>query len=105
MKHFTFTAIFATLSLLSTAQVVTVDFESLTLPAVYTFNNGADQTGYFQTQGARFTNQYTVDPVYGDYASGFAYSNGHVAGCGRCTDARLPARLRREFSHQNTVCP
>jgi hypothetical protein len=72
MKNFTFTALFSAIALFSTAQQVTVDFESLTLPGAESYYNGSDGAGSFTTQGANFRNTYTVN---GGYWNGFSYSN------------------------------
>lgn len=58
------------------AQVVTVDFEDLTLPSADTFNinNGNDGMGSFTSHGVTFTNNFETFS-WGFMWSGFAYSN------------------------------
>ncbi|MCC5924020.1 MAG: DUF4465 domain-containing protein [Crocinitomicaceae bacterium] len=58
------------------AQVVTVDFEDLTLPSADTFNinNGNDGLGSFTSNGVTFTNSLETFS-WGFMWSGFAYSN------------------------------
>lgn len=56
------------------AQFTTVDFEDLPLPAVDTFYTGADEAGFFETQGVTFGNFYE-ETAWGYSWKGFAYSN------------------------------
>jgi len=83
--HRLLTLSFLTLSLAAmaaTAQAVVVDFEDLDLTATGQFENGANLSGSFTSHGTQFLNLYAVDPQYGGYWSGFAYSS--------MTDATTP---------------
>ena len=70
MKKIVFTACFAGISLLSSAQII--NFESLTLPQAESFYNGSDGAGGFTVDQIIFSNNYTQA---GDYWNGFIYSN------------------------------
>jgi len=80
MKNFTIAAMFSGIALFSTAQQLTVDFEMLPTPGADFYYNGSDLEGGFETQGADFSNVYTVQ--YSSWV-GFSYSN--------TTDVTTPA--------------
>ncbi len=53
----------------------TFDFESYTLPATESFDNGQAAGGSFILDQIVLQNYYTVDTVWGDYWAGFSISN------------------------------
>jgi hypothetical protein len=70
-------AIAVALSLSAQAQAeILVDFEDLTLSTNAFYNGGpTENTDGWTSNGVKFGNQYSVDPVYGGFWGGWAYSN------------------------------
>lgn len=55
---------------------VLVDFEDLTLPADSFYNGGPDANADgWASHGVTFGNRFSVDPVFGGFWAGWAYSN------------------------------
>lgn len=79
MKKLLFSFVIAGSTVLAYGQQFNIDFESLTLPQVDTFYNGADMGGDFSLENgglnsATFSNTFTTSQ-WGDYWTGFSYSN------------------------------
>ncbi len=79
MKKLLFSCVFASSLATNFAQQTKIDFESLNLPQVDTFYNGADQSGGFDVlsitgNSIEFNNSYFTSN-FGDYWTGFSYSN------------------------------
>ncbi|MCE3295938.1 MAG: hypothetical protein K0R65_1652 [Crocinitomicaceae bacterium] len=79
MKKLLFSFVFAGTTALSFGQQFNIDFESLVLPQIDTFYNGADLGGDFTLSNgglnaATFSNTFTTSQ-WGDYWNGFSYSN------------------------------
>jgi hypothetical protein len=71
-------AVFLSLILLPVAfvqaDIVTADFDDLTLDPESYYNGSVDADS-FESEDVRFNNLYTYDDIYGPYWEGFAYSN------------------------------